>query len=35
MKVNINSQGHMTKMASMAINSKNLKKSSSPEPEDL
>ena len=24
MKVNINSQGHMTKMAAMAINSKNL-----------
>ena len=26
MKVNINSQGHMTKMAAMAINSKNLYK---------
>ena len=25
MKVNINSQGHMIKMAAMAINSKNLK----------
>ena len=25
MKVKINSQGHMTKMAAMAINSKNLK----------
>ena len=27
----INGQDHMTKMAAMAINSKNLKKSSSPE----
>ena len=27
MKVNINGQGHMTKMATMAINSKNLYKS--------
>ena len=40
MKVNINGQGHMLKMASMAINSKNhnlflLKKLSSPEPEDV
>ena len=26
--ININIQGHMTKMATMAINSKNLKKSS-------
>ena len=33
MKVCINGQGHMTKMATMAINSKNLKKSSSSEPE--
>ena len=33
MKVYINGQGHMTKMAAMAINSK--KKSSSPEPEGL
>ena len=35
MKVNINSQGHMTKMATMAINSKNCYKSSSSEPEGL
>ena len=35
MKVNINGQGHMTKMATMAINSKNLYKSCSSEPEDL
>ena len=35
MEVYINGQGHMTKMAAMAINSKNLKKSSSPEPEGL
>ena len=35
MKVCINSQGHMTKMAAMAINSKNLKKSSSSEQEGL
>ena len=32
MKVCINSHGHMTKMAAMAINNKNLKKSSSSEP---
>ena len=32
MKVCINIQGHMTKMAAMSINSKNLQKSSSPEP---
>ena len=31
----INGQGHMTKMAAMAINSINLEKSFSPEPEDL
>ena len=31
MKVNINGHGHMTKMATMAINSKNLYKSYSPE----
>ena len=31
----INDPGHMTKMAAMAINSKNLLKSSSPEPEGL
>ena len=31
----INCLGHMTKMAAMAINSKNLQKSSSPEPEGL
>ena len=37
MKVNIDGQGRMTKMATMAINSKNLKvyKSYSLEPEDL
>ena len=35
MKVCINGQGHMSKMAAMATNSKNLKKSSSPEPEGL
>ena len=35
MKVSINGQGHMTKMAAMAINSKTFKKSSSPEPEGL
>ena len=35
MKVCINGHGHMTKMAAMAINSKNLQKSSSPEPEGL
>ena len=35
MKVYINGQGHMTKMAAMAINSKNLLKSSSQEPEGL
>ena len=33
MKVYINGHGHMTKMAAMAINSKNLCKSSSLEPE--
>ena len=33
-KVYINGQGHMTKMAAMAINRKNILKSSSPEPED-
>ena len=33
MKVYINGQGHMTKMAAMAINTKNLQKSSSLEPE--
>ena len=32
MKVNINGQGHMTKIATMAINSKNLYKFYSPEP---
>ena len=32
-KVYINGQGHMTKMAAMAINRKKLLKSSSPEPE--
>ena len=31
----INGPGHVTKMAARAINSKNLKKSSSPEPEGL
>ena len=35
MKVNINGQSHMTKMAAMAINSKSLKKSSSSESEGL
>ena len=35
MKVNINGQGHMTKMATMPINSKNLYKSYCSEPEDL
>ena len=35
MKVYINGHGHMTKMAAMAINSKNLEKSFSPEPEGL
>ena len=35
MKINIKGQGHMIKMAAMAINSKNLLKSSSPEPEGL
>ena len=34
-KVYINSPGHMTKMAAMSIYGKNLKKSSSPEPEVL
>ena len=34
MKVYVNGQGHMTKMATMAINSKNLLKSS-PEPEGI
>ena len=34
-KVYINGPGHMTKMAAMPINGKNLKKSSSPEPEVL
>ena len=33
MKVNINGSGHVTKMAAMAINSKNLYKSYSSEPE--
>ena len=35
MKVCVNGQGHMTKMAAMAINSKNPSKSSSSEPEGL
>ena len=35
MKVNINGPCHMTKMAVMAINSKNLCKSYCSEPEDL
>ena len=35
MQVCINGPGHMTKMAVMAINSKNLLKSSSPEAEGL
>ena len=34
-KVYINGPGHMTKMAAIPIYSKNLKKSSSPEPEVL
>ena len=34
-KVYINGPGHMTKMATMPIYGKNLKKSSSPEPELL
>ena len=34
-RVYINSPGHMTKMAAMPIYGKNLKKSSSPEPEVL
>ena len=34
-KVYINGQGHMTKMAAMPIYGKNLKKSSSPEPDVL
>ena len=34
-KVYINGSGHMTKMAAMPIYGKNLKKSSSPEPEVL
>ena len=34
-KVYINGPGHMTKMAAMPIYGKNLKKSSSPEPEIL
>ena len=33
MKVYINGQGHMTKMATMAINTQNLQTSSSLEPE--
>ena len=37
MKVDMDGQGHMTKMPAMAIhvNRKNIEKSSSPEPEDL
>ena len=35
MKVYINGHGHMTKMAAMAINSKNVSKSSSSEQEGL
>ena len=35
MTVYINGQGHMTKMAAMAINSKNIYKSYSQESEDL
>ena len=35
MKVYINGQGHMTKMAAMAINRKKPLKSSFPEPEGL
>ena len=34
MKTNTNELGHMTKMATMPIYGKNLKKSSSPEPTD-
>ena len=34
MKIHTNELGHMTNMAAMFINSKNLKKSSSPEPID-
>ena len=34
-KVYINGPGHMTKMATLAINSKNLYKSYSSQPEDL
>ena len=35
MKVNVNGPGHMTKMATMAINSKNLYKSYCSERKDL
>ena len=35
MKVSIDGQGHMTKMAAMAMNRKKPLKSSSPEPEGL
>ena len=35
MKVNINGPGHMTKMAAIAINSKNVYKVYCSEPEDL
>ena len=35
MKVNINGPGHMTKMAAMAMNSKNFYKSFCSEPEDF
>ena len=35
MKIYINGQGHMAKIAAMAINSKNLLKSSSAEPDVL
>ena len=34
-KIYINGPGHMSKMAAMAINGKNLYNSSTPEPEDL
>ena len=34
MKINTNEFDHMTKMAAMPIYGKNLKKSSSPEPND-
>ena len=34
MKINTNELGHMTNMAAMPINGKNLKISSSPEPID-